>query len=231
MFTTSESGKPTSRRKSNRAGYKQKSSVESTITAILTVDAVINPLVCQENWFLKTAVLPSFVCSCALQYLGSSPFFSNLIFPFVQFSLKSLLNYKYIQRMQSALNALYNFAVPRAVSGSSSLLETGCSGLLRDLVLNQERTMFYTATLTPATTEATEPVHKISPNLKWQCACTLSRSQSVIRRTNSNSSQYYTITYMPESDLSLSNLSLDSQSSLGSDGEMEFSPVRIYINS
>ena len=36
--------------------------------------------------------------------------------------------------------------------------------------------------------------------LQWKCACTLSRSQSIIQRTNNNSTSYYTITYMAELD-------------------------------
>ena len=36
--------------------------------------------------------------------------------------------------------------------------------------------------------------------MQWKCACTLSRSQSIIQRTNNNSTSYYTITYMAELD-------------------------------
>jgi hypothetical protein len=51
----------------------------------------------------------------------------------------------------------------------------------------------------------TRDICKLSSLFQWQCACALSRSQSVIKRTNSNSTRYYTITYMGELDTDCSS--------------------------
>ena len=64
---------------------------------------------------------------------------------------------------------------------------------------------------------------------QWKCACALSKSQSVIKRTNSNSTRYYSITYIGEIDFDQSVPDGLTPSSGGT--EREYSPVRIYINS
>lgn len=174
-----------------------------------------------RNYWILDTVLPSIISSSVCQYLRSSPILSVLIFPVVQFTLDSILHREPLAKMQSALSALYKFVNP----SSPTAAESGCAGLLRDLVLAQERTMFYTVTLNPTPPQSASHgiTKQISPNLKWQCASALSRSQSVLQRTNSNSMQYYTFTYLGEMELPSNDVSVKVQK--------DYSPVRIYINS
>jgi len=191
-----------------------------------------------SSWILNS-LFPSLVTCCAYRILGSTPVISFILYPILQVAVSSILggssgltSSSPVSRMQSALSALYKIAVPRSAPPPPQ--ESGCAGLLRQLVSNQERTMFYTVTV--QTTSTSNKTVKPPTNLKWQCACALSRSQSVIRRTNSNSSQYYTITYMAEVE-SVSTSTLPRPpcpASVNQDEKVsvqEFSPVKIYINS
>jgi len=178
-----------------------------------------------ESWITST-LLPSVLGYSIYHYINTaSPLLSVVIYPLLHL-------YVYIpnvtafaaDRMQSALNALFSIG-----RGSRGGTETGCAGLLRQLVQDQERTMFYTVTVSPlpATTKTS---NKVDPNLKWQCACALSRSQSVIKRTNSNSSRYYTITYLSDLESSPApSLVLDILQD--KEREKQHSPVKMYINS
>jgi len=176
----------------------------------------------KESWITST-LLPSVLSYSIYHYINTAtPLFSVVIYPLLQVSIPSVAAFA-ADRMQSALNALFSLG---SRGGST---ETGCAGLLRQLVQDQERTMFYTVTVNPlpATTKAS---NKVDPNLKWQCACALSRSQSVIKRTNSNSSQYYTITYLSDLESSPSpSLVLDILQD--KEKEKQHSPVKMYINS
>jgi len=112
------------------------------------------------------------------------------------------------------------------------------AGGLRDLVMEQHRTLFYTVTIsTPPSSPA--PLRPASPaerqlqmapalkekTLKWQCATSLSKSQSVISRTNSNSNLYYTLAFLGEGEGTChEGYRLRG---VGRDGAS--SPVRIYI--
>jgi len=73
---------------------------------------------------------------------------------------------------------------------------TAIAGGLRDLVMEQHRTLFYTVTISTPPAAAANPTPPsaerqllVAPalkekTLKWQCATSLSKSQSVISRTN-----------------------------------------------
>jgi len=188
-------------------------------------------------------LLPSgrLLASCGLTYglarlLGAPPLLSLLLVPLsplllvplVQDSLKPLIG-----GMQSALTTLFSHlgVSPSTSSSSSSASEYGCAGLLRELVLSQQKTMFYTVTVSSTPPSLKDITKKIAPNLKWQCACALSRSQSVIKRTNNNSTRYYTITYMGDLDTECSSASQESLTGSEREKEKDYSPVRIYIKS
>jgi len=116
---------------------------------------------------------------------------------------------------------------------------------LRDLVMEQHRTLFYTVTIsTPPSSPA--PLRPASPaaspaspaerqllmapalkekTLKWQCATSLSKSQSVISRTNSNSNLYYTLAFLGEGE----GTCHEGYRLRGVGREGASSPVRIYI--
>ena len=65
--------------------------------------------------------------------------------------------------MEAALSAIYKLTAPRSAQ-TSLVPEKGCAGLLRELVSNQEKTMFYTVTVNPSL--ARELDTKPAPNLK-----------------------------------------------------------------
>eukprot|EP00090_Calanus_glacialis_P044255 TRINITY_DN7879_c0_g1_i5.p1 TRINITY_DN7879_c0_g1~~TRINITY_DN7879_c0_g1_i5.p1 ORF type:complete len:175 (+),score=63.94 TRINITY_DN7879_c0_g1_i5:202-726(+) len=71
---------------------------------------------------------------------------------------------------------------------------------MRELVMDQQRTMFYTVTMSPTQQKTQDIKRTITPSLKWQCASSLSKSHMVLNRTNLNSPEYYTLTYMGEED-------------------------------
>merc|ERR1712106_488650 len=76
------------------------------------------------------------------------------------------------------------------------------SSMMRELVMEQQRTMFYTVTMAPTQQKIKDSkIHlTLNPSLKWQCASSLSKSHTVLTRTNSNSPQYYTFTFMEGDD-------------------------------
>merc|ERR1719450_1023980 len=77
------------------------------------------------------------------------------------------------------------------------------TSMVKKLVQDQHRTMFYIATLNPEIQNKTVEHSKvIAPSLKWQCASSLSKSRMLLARTNSNSNKYYTFTYM-ETDVDI----------------------------
>jgi len=72
--------------------------------------------------------------------------------------------------------------------------------LVKQLVMDQHRTMFYTVTLstTPPLPAAIPRRH--TENLKWQYATSVYKSQAVIKKSNINCPTYYSITFMGEMD-------------------------------
>jgi hypothetical protein len=93
----------------------------------------------------------------------------------------------------------------------------GVGVMLEKMVLDHHRTMFYTATVSPSpqtvtpakpnpkTSQGRVTANKLSPTLKvnlskWQCASSISKSKTVVKRTNTNSPQYYTLTFMEEEE-------------------------------
>jgi len=143
--------------------------------------------------------------------------------------------------MQSAISILQRLSF---VESKEPELE-GCAHLLRDLILSQEKTMFYTMTMsTTSTTNTNQNITKTLPNLKWKCALSLSRSQTVIHRANTNSSSYYTFTYLGDFDIDnqrdqnhpLTNKSMKAitnknKGTTSRNTSAEQSPIQIYINS
>jgi len=111
------------------------------------------------------------------------------------------------------------------------------AGGLRDLVMEQHRTLFYTVTISTPPSAAASPAPPaaerhllIAPalkekTLKWQCATSLSKSQSVISRTNSNSNLYYTLAFLGDGEES----QREGYRLRGVGREGASSPVRIYI--
>lgn len=138
--------------------------------------------------------------------------------------------------MQPGMETLYRLLGP-LVSGVSSVrgeasgdakAPPGCTGMLKDVLMNQHRTMFYTATLTPL-----QPEVKPTPptaNLKWKCACTLTSTQSVMERTKNNSPNYYQLTFIEEGGPGGAARGSEEKSRGGHRGK-EYSPVKIYIKS
>jgi len=181
----------------------------------------------KSPWIFKT-ILPSFISSSVSTYLEYSPLFTLVVFPVAQFITGTVFKRSPLDRMQSALSAIYSLVYPRSASGTP--LESGCAGLLKELVLAQEKTMFYTVTVNAALPTKDLP-KKPSPNLKWQCASALSRSQSVIQRTNSNSALYYTLTFLGDFDSSSIESSISNQQTtpqqLNSDSSTECSNRQI----
>lgn len=182
---------------------------------------------CAHSW-LDTSILTSYAYS--LIQLPVYAVNTLIVIPLANISTKIVGE----ERMQSAISILQrlSFLEPKEPE-----LE-GCATLLRDLILSQEKTMFYTMTMA-STPKSTELVKKPMPNLKWKCALSLSRSQTVIHRANSNSNSYYTFTY-------LGDYEVDANNPPGKGGEgaspkdclrsvikkgKEPSPVKIYINS
>jgi len=114
---------------------------------------------------------------------------------------------------------------------------TAIAGGLRDLVMEQHRTLFYTVTISTPPAAAANPTPPsaerqllVAPalkekTLKWQCATSLSKSQSVISRTNSNSNLYYTLAFLGEGD----GTSHEGCRVRGVGRDGASSPVRIYI--
>jgi len=104
------------------------------------------------------------------------------------------------------------------------------AGGLRDLVMEQHRTLFYTVTISTPPPSPSERHLQMAPalkekTLKWQCATSLSKSQSVISRTNSNSNLYYTLAFLGEGE----GPGQDGYRLRGVGREGASSPVRIYI--
>ena len=116
-----------------------------------------------RNLWIVSSLLPSLLSYCISWYLETSPFFSFILFPFVRFSIEIILSDFLGFSMQAALTAIYKFTTPRSTQ-SSPEPEKGCAGLLRELVRNQEKTMFYTVTVNPI--PAKEQETKTAPNLK-----------------------------------------------------------------
>jgi len=108
------------------------------------------------------------------------------------------------------------------------------AGGLRDLVMEQHRTLFYTVTISAPPASPPPPASErqllMAPTLKektlkWQCATSLSKSQSVISRTNSNSNLYYTLAFLGEGEGGCQ----EGYRLRGVGREGASSPVRIYI--
>jgi len=102
------------------------------------------------------------------------------------------------------------------------------TNMVRKLVLDNHRTMFYTVTLSPATQRrVVESFKHKTPSLKWQCASSLSKCHMLLARTNSNSNKYYSFTYLDE-DLSSGEVNIPVKEDLLR-ANKSFSPIKIYI--
>merc|ERR1712227_971618 len=101
--------------------------------------------------------------------------------------------------------------------------EVDLTSMVKKLVQDQHRTMFYIATLNPEIQNKTVEHSKvIAPSLKWQCASSLSKSRMLLARTNSNSNKYYTFM---ETDMDILADSSMSREELIKN--KSFSPVKI----
>jgi len=214
---------PRVRKKTKSAKRNQRLSVKTSII----VDSVVpsNQVEASDPLILWTLVL-CLISWSAFEIVGWSPLLASLLLPLGAAAFRSLGNQTTFSGMQSALSVLYRLRGPNPAPQSPTTAGSGCAGLLRELVKNQEKTMFYTVTVNPPAAAASPTTP--SPNLKWKCACALSRSQSIIQRTNSNSSSYYTITYMGELELDTAPATPQLQLLRT---RKDLSPVRIYINS
>merc|ERR1719350_1072527 len=104
--------------------------------------------------------------------------------------------------------------------------EEDMTNMVKRLVMEQHRTMFYTVTISPQSQRKDiAQQNNIAPSLKWQCASSLSKSRMLLARTNSNSNKYYTFTYFEtdnETRLDSGIFREDLQQ------QKSFSPVKIY---
>merc|ERR1719476_600952 len=88
--------------------------------------------------------------------------------------------------------------------------EGDMTSMVKRIVMEQHRTMFYTVTLSPQSQHKSISQQKdIAPSLKWQCASSLSKSRMLLARTNSNSNKYYTFTYF-ETDTDTLDINMSS---------------------
>merc|ERR1712029_1262750 len=102
------------------------------------------------------------------------------------------------------------------------------TNMVRKLVLDNHRTMFYTVTLSPATQHrVVESLKNKTPSLKWQCASSLSKCHMLLARTNSNSNKYYTFTFVDD-DIS-GDLYIPPAKEELLRSNKTFSPIKIYI--
>merc|ERR1739846_185581 len=101
------------------------------------------------------------------------------------------------------------------------------TNMVKKLVLDNHRTMFYTVTLSPATQQrVVESLKNKTPSLKWQCASSLSKCHMLLARTNSNSNKYYTFTFVDD-DIS-GDLNIPAKEEILRPNK-SFSPIKIYI--
>ena len=131
--------------KSKSASVRKRSSVCRTGPEHVESLAAGHRADCREittsSWILNS-LFPSLVTCCAYRILGSTPVISFILYPILQVAVSSILggssgltSSSPVSRMQSALSALYKIAVPRSAPPPPQ--ESGCAGLLRQLVSNQ----------------------------------------------------------------------------------------------
>ena len=125
------------------ASVRKRTSVCRTGSEHVKSSAAGQRAVCWEtsSWILNS-LFPSLVTCCVYRILGSTPVISFILYPILQVAVSSILggssgltSSSPVCRMQSALSALYKIAVPRSAPPPPQ--ESGCAGLLRQLVSNQ----------------------------------------------------------------------------------------------
>jgi len=89
----------------------------------------------------------------------------------------------------SILNLL-GFTTSRKAKKDEEGEDEDMTSMVKKLVLDQHRTMFYTVTISPQTQRKIENSKVVAPSLKWQCASSLSKSRMLLARTNSNSNRF-----------------------------------------
>ena len=115
------------------------------------------------NHWIVSSLLPSLISYYISCYLDTSPLLTFILFPLVKYSIGIFHKDFMSISMEAALSAIYKLTAPRSAQ-TSLVPEKGCAGLLRELVSNQEKTMFYTVTVNPSL--ARELDTKPAPNLK-----------------------------------------------------------------
>jgi len=136
--------------------------------------------------------IPSFLSYLACTTLDTSPSLSILFFPLLQLG---------VEKISKPLKSLFTKkSAPSSVIISSATPETieQLTILVKQLVMDQHRTMFYTVTLSTTPTLPTTIPKRRTENLKWQFASSVYKSQEVIKRSNMNCPTYYSITFMGE---------------------------------
>jgi len=136
--------------------------------------------------------IPSFLSYIACTLMDTSPSFSILLFPLLQLG---------VEKVSKPLKSLFaRKSTDNQLMGSTPTPETveQLTVLVKQLVMDQHRTMFYTVTLSTTPPLPTSIPKRRTEHLKWQFASSVCKSQAVIKRSNTNCPTYYSITFMGE---------------------------------
>jgi len=138
--------------------------------------------------------VPSFLSYLACATLDTSPSYSILFFPLLQLG---------VEKISKPLKSLFTKkSAPSPLVIDSTTPETmeQLTMLVKQLVMDQHRTMFYTVTLSTTPTLSTSIPKRRTEKLKWQYASSVCKSQEVIKKSNMNCPTYYSITFMMEEE-------------------------------
>jgi len=152
------------------------SSTSSTITKLI-VDSFI----------------PSILSYLACISMDTSPSYSILLYPLLQLGVAKLSTpLKKILSTTISMLGLTRPAPPTPDTVEKLTI------LVKQLVMDQHRTMFYTVTLSTTPSLPTYIPRRHTENLKWQYATSVCKSQAIIKRVTTNCPTYYSITFMEE---------------------------------
>ena len=153
--------------------------------------------------------IPSMLSYLACTTMDTSPSFSILLFPFLQLGVSKISTH--LKNMLTTTTTILGMTHPPPPPPETVEQLTI---LVKQLVMDQHRTMFYTVTLSTTPPLPTYIPRRHTENLKvaqvvvmgwfylfpfqWQYATSVCKSQAVIKRSNTNCPTYYSITFMGE---------------------------------
>jgi len=105
--------------------------------------------------------------------------------------ISSLINQRPLASILTILHASLAALIP-----SQNVPEDQVAGLLRELVVQQHRTMFYTATVAGCSTSTSDDQSPHTPALQWQLASSLVHSRGVAARTERAAPAYYSLAFL-----------------------------------